>query len=161
MSWGGGLHSFNHFSELKFLCVWGGGVHFCTFIRLFLGCAPMWARNTTCQIRLQTSDFIPIAVAHLVVALITVLSQPSALLSRRLPGAKASSRPPTPGQRTPWPTLAPDLQTASFKRQERKDNKKRNKTFGSDAVSGPQYPVTVGRVESKVRGVDSRFGPPQ
>ena len=31
-----------------------------------------------------------------------------------LPGAKASSRPPTPGQRTPWPPLAPDLQTASF-----------------------------------------------
>ena len=54
---GGGLHCYNHFSELKFLC-WGGG---CTFIRLLLGCALMWVRNTTCQIRLQTSDFIHIA----------------------------------------------------------------------------------------------------
>ena len=58
---GGGLHCYNHFPEPKFLCVWGGGLHFCTFIRLLLGCALMWVRNTTCQIRLQTSDFIPIA----------------------------------------------------------------------------------------------------
>ena len=56
---GGGLHCYNHFLELKFLCVGGGGGR--TFIRLLLGCALMWARNTTCQIRLQTSDFIPIA----------------------------------------------------------------------------------------------------
>ena len=63
MCLGGGLHCYNHFPELKFLCVWGGGggLHFCTFIRLFLGCALMWVRNTTCQIRLQTSYFIPIA----------------------------------------------------------------------------------------------------
>ena len=25
----------------------------------------MWVRNTTCQIRLQTSDFIPIPVVHI------------------------------------------------------------------------------------------------
>ena len=63
---GGGLHRYNNFRELKFLCVCGGrgGLHFCTFIRLLLGCALMWVRNTTCQIRLQTSDFIPIAVSH-------------------------------------------------------------------------------------------------
>ena len=62
---GGGLHCYNHFPEPKFLCVWGGGgLHFCTFIRLLLGCALMWVRNTTCQIRLQTSDFIPIAAEH-------------------------------------------------------------------------------------------------
>ena len=42
----------------------GGGLHFCTFIRLLLGCALMWVRNTTCQIRLQTSDFIPIGAQH-------------------------------------------------------------------------------------------------
>ena len=32
-----------------------------TVIRLFLGCALIWVCDTTCQIRLQTSDFIPIA----------------------------------------------------------------------------------------------------
>ena len=56
---GGGMHWYNHFLELMFLCVWGGGGRTC--IRLLLGCALMWVRNTTCQIRLQTSDFIPIA----------------------------------------------------------------------------------------------------
>ena len=58
VSWGGGgLHCYNHFLELTFLC--GGGGRTC--IRLLLGCGLMWVRNTTCQIRLQTSDFIPIA----------------------------------------------------------------------------------------------------
>ena len=60
MCLGGGVHCYNHFLELKFLCVWGGGGGR-TSIRLLLGCALMWVRNTTCQIRLQTSDFIPIA----------------------------------------------------------------------------------------------------
>ena len=69
---GGGLHCYNHFPEPKFLCVcvWGGGgLHFCTFIRLLLGCALMWVRNTTCQIRLQTSDFIPIAATSPIFAI--------------------------------------------------------------------------------------------
>ena len=58
-----GLHYYHHFLELKLLCVWGGGGGGCTFIRLLLGCALTWVCDTTCQIRLQTSDFIPIVVA--------------------------------------------------------------------------------------------------
>ena len=56
---GGGLHSYHRFPEVKFLCVWGGGG--CTFIKLFLACALIRVCDTTCQMRLPTSDFIPIA----------------------------------------------------------------------------------------------------
>ena len=75
---GGVLHFYHHFLEMKLMCVWGGGgaallsqfscteVPVCleggeTFIKLFFGCALIWVCDTTCQIRLQTSDFISIA----------------------------------------------------------------------------------------------------
>ena len=44
----------------------GGGYH--TFIRLLLRCVLFYVLDTRCQIRLQTSDFIPIAGALAILA---------------------------------------------------------------------------------------------